>query len=289
MQRLCGIGEVCADAVREEHRLALVGDVLVHDRAVPVPMDVGPQALVRIAPAHLADLGCRDRPLLVAVEGGPEVVHLARARHVHEGVAQVRAGLEVHREVDEVVLALEAAGVHVYRELALEELVGQVPDHEGGDRSLDAVVGDFAAAAASMRGGTVVEGLLLRTGEQRRARRGGDHVLQSRCRAQRWRAGLAEDLDHVLKSQSRRQSAQHDIVLAVPAHPLGGPLVREGGGADERWLAHVRLAAAGAAAQQHGHRSLRWLRTCFPLVDEVAEALREAGADVRGAHVFEDV
>eukprot|EP00444_Apocalathium_aciculiferum_P063446 CAMPEP_0183594584 /NCGR_PEP_ID=MMETSP0371-20130417/171915_1 /TAXON_ID=268820 /ORGANISM="Peridinium aciculiferum, Strain PAER-2" /LENGTH=113 /DNA_ID=CAMNT_0025806313 /DNA_START=1 /DNA_END=343 /DNA_ORIENTATION=+ len=80
-------GKLDANAVLEEHRLELVADALVHDRAVLVPAEVSVEALVGPSPADPANFPARQDPPVEAVEVIPKASHQAGLSQVHEGVA----------------------------------------------------------------------------------------------------------------------------------------------------------------------------------------------------------
>eukprot|EP00406_Dinophysis_acuminata_P025176 CAMPEP_0179331606 /NCGR_PEP_ID=MMETSP0797-20121207/64280_1 /TAXON_ID=47934 /ORGANISM="Dinophysis acuminata, Strain DAEP01" /LENGTH=192 /DNA_ID=CAMNT_0021044399 /DNA_START=113 /DNA_END=689 /DNA_ORIENTATION=- len=104
-------------AAREDRGLALVRHCGVHDRAVPVALHVGLEALAGAAPAHAAHLLARADPVPVAVELRPQYTHDRRADQVHEGVAHAGPASEVDRQVDEVVEPGEAFRIQHVQEV----------------------------------------------------------------------------------------------------------------------------------------------------------------------------
>merc|ERR1711941_180846 len=62
-QPLRRLGELDAHAVLEHGWLDFVWHALVHDRAIPVPCNVGLQPLARIAPPNGAGFAARNHPL----------------------------------------------------------------------------------------------------------------------------------------------------------------------------------------------------------------------------------
>eukprot|EP00425_Heterocapsa_triquetra_P011153 CAMPEP_0195155064 /NCGR_PEP_ID=MMETSP0448-20130528/183970_1 /TAXON_ID=66468 /ORGANISM="Heterocapsa triquestra, Strain CCMP 448" /LENGTH=352 /DNA_ID=CAMNT_0040193845 /DNA_START=1164 /DNA_END=2224 /DNA_ORIENTATION=+ len=110
----------------------LLGHALVHDGTVSEPLHVGSQPLVGLAPAHLADLGARELPLVVAVECLPEGFGDRVADEVDESIAVARVRLEVGRQVDEVVLALEAFPVDHRKKHVTCVVVRQVLEYDSG-------------------------------------------------------------------------------------------------------------------------------------------------------------
>mmetsp|Transcript_16647 Transcript_16647/g.35212 ORF Transcript_16647/g.35212 Transcript_16647/m.35212 type:complete len:243 (+) Transcript_16647:503-1231(+) len=65
-----------------------------------------------------------------------EVVHdtgsILVRHHVNKGVAQTRPPLEVHRQVDEIVSALETVRVQQNEQVVARVVVGQIPEHHRG-------------------------------------------------------------------------------------------------------------------------------------------------------------
>mmetsp|Transcript_52164 Transcript_52164/g.121323 ORF Transcript_52164/g.121323 Transcript_52164/m.121323 type:complete len:342 (-) Transcript_52164:16-1041(-) len=115
-----GRGEVGPHTVHEQHRLVLVRNGFVHERAVPVTVDVRLQPLQRLAPTHLAHLPAAKHPVAEAVKCVPEPWHFNGACEVDEGIAKTCPGLEVQWEVNKVVLPCEALAIeHAQKHLAV--------------------------------------------------------------------------------------------------------------------------------------------------------------------------
>mmetsp|Transcript_64634 Transcript_64634/g.172426 ORF Transcript_64634/g.172426 Transcript_64634/m.172426 type:complete len:219 (-) Transcript_64634:7-663(-) len=87
---------------------------------------------MRHAPAHSADLGAWEHPLLVAVERVPEARQHGRIDQVDEGIAEAGPGFEVHGQVCEVVLACKALRVEHPQEHGPSVVQGQVLEHDRG-------------------------------------------------------------------------------------------------------------------------------------------------------------
>jgi len=62
-------------AVEEEGRAVLVRHFLVHQLAVPVAIDVGPETLVGMGPTNVGGPVALRGPILVAVKLLPELCH----------------------------------------------------------------------------------------------------------------------------------------------------------------------------------------------------------------------
>mmetsp|Transcript_23827 Transcript_23827/g.48968 ORF Transcript_23827/g.48968 Transcript_23827/m.48968 type:complete len:270 (-) Transcript_23827:23-832(-) len=90
------------------------------------------EALVRAAPAHLANLSRGQGPAREAVEGLPQGVDGRVVHEVHEGVAEVGLAVEVAGQVDEVVAPGKAMLVQHGQEHVTIIIIGNVPQHHGG-------------------------------------------------------------------------------------------------------------------------------------------------------------
>mmetsp|Transcript_117743 Transcript_117743/g.220151 ORF Transcript_117743/g.220151 Transcript_117743/m.220151 type:complete len:230 (+) Transcript_117743:126-815(+) len=83
---LCRWWEWDPHAVRKNNRTVIVRNAEVHDRAVPVALNVCLQPLVWVAPANSAVLAAWDPPLLEPAETLPKLVGHKMRGQVHEGV-----------------------------------------------------------------------------------------------------------------------------------------------------------------------------------------------------------
>mmetsp|Transcript_41993 Transcript_41993/g.100106 ORF Transcript_41993/g.100106 Transcript_41993/m.100106 type:complete len:246 (-) Transcript_41993:100-837(-) len=90
------------------------------------------EALVRAAPAHLANLGRRQGPAREAIKGLPQGVDSRVVHQVNEGVAQVGLAVEVAGQVDEVVVPGKAMLVQHGQEHVATIIIGNISQHHGG-------------------------------------------------------------------------------------------------------------------------------------------------------------
>lgn len=80
----------------------VVRDVMVHDGAVSVAIDVGLKAMESLAPSHLAHFLGGDGPLAEAREMPVEASGDAWGGKVQERVAKAEAPAEIHGNVQKV-------------------------------------------------------------------------------------------------------------------------------------------------------------------------------------------
>mmetsp|Transcript_91686 Transcript_91686/g.179654 ORF Transcript_91686/g.179654 Transcript_91686/m.179654 type:complete len:213 (+) Transcript_91686:200-838(+) len=121
-----------APAARKEARLELIGNLHVHDGAVPEPPHEGLEALLAFAPNHLAHLARADGPSAEPVEGGADLRRQGSVHQVDEGVPEPAAAREVHGNIHEVVETREARPVEQVQDHAARVIVRKIPQHERG-------------------------------------------------------------------------------------------------------------------------------------------------------------
>merc|ERR1740129_1939905 len=93
--------------VLKYHWLILVWHAGMHYRTVSIALHVLSQALVRVRPRDLADLGTVEAPSLKSLEHLFEAERLLMADEVHKRIPQVDAILEVHGQVHKIVQRLK--------------------------------------------------------------------------------------------------------------------------------------------------------------------------------------
>mmetsp|Transcript_15376 Transcript_15376/g.35981 ORF Transcript_15376/g.35981 Transcript_15376/m.35981 type:complete len:207 (-) Transcript_15376:335-955(-) len=116
-------------AVHKEHRLEVIWNAVVHDRAVPVALDVGFETLARVTPAHLADFAAGHRPLTVSLHLPVYLLRIGRRDHVHKSVAQSCFPREVGGKIHEVVFAREAGRVQELQQHDARVIIWKVAQH----------------------------------------------------------------------------------------------------------------------------------------------------------------
>mmetsp|Transcript_9428 Transcript_9428/g.27851 ORF Transcript_9428/g.27851 Transcript_9428/m.27851 type:complete len:375 (+) Transcript_9428:178-1302(+) len=119
-------------AVPEDHGLVLLWHCRVHHWAVPVPLDVLIQALVRVRPRDLADLGTVKEPPREALKGLHEAQRVLMGQEVDKCVAKINAIPKVHGQVDEVIICLELVLIQESQQHPLSIPVRNVPEHNRG-------------------------------------------------------------------------------------------------------------------------------------------------------------
>mmetsp|Transcript_57627 Transcript_57627/g.151664 ORF Transcript_57627/g.151664 Transcript_57627/m.151664 type:complete len:285 (-) Transcript_57627:110-964(-) len=114
----------------EEHGLESLRDVLHDDRRLVLALDVRLPSLHH-REARAARLGARQGPLVEPVEGCHRGLGDRRVAEVDECIAHAAPCAEVHWQVEEVILALEALLVDVAQQGVGCDLAGQLADHDG--------------------------------------------------------------------------------------------------------------------------------------------------------------
>mmetsp|Transcript_57520 Transcript_57520/g.168944 ORF Transcript_57520/g.168944 Transcript_57520/m.168944 type:complete len:288 (-) Transcript_57520:91-954(-) len=216
----CGLGEVNPHAILEDHRLILIRHRRVHDWAALVALHVGLKPLMGPTPAHSTHLPARQHPLRVTIELLPEGMHPAWIDQVDECVAQASTGLEVDRQVDEVVLAVEALVVQHGEQHRTRVVVRQIPQHHRGSL----VDGHLVARVLRLR--CHLRGRRCRADGARcdGARLGGDRSWDLQARARPLRR-LWQHLQLGLRLSPRLQLGLRpngpDGEAQLDRHPLG--------------------------------------------------------------------
>jgi len=110
-------GEWDRNTVLEQQGLEFLGDGLVHDGAVPVPLDVCLEPLLfQATPANDTSLRAGGPPSREPGEVPLHALRILMCDQVQEGKTKAAIRLQVLREVQEVVAAGEAPGVEHFLE-----------------------------------------------------------------------------------------------------------------------------------------------------------------------------
>merc|ERR1719414_1070946 len=131
-QPLGRLGELCANAVLEDSWLELVRHPLMHDRVVPVALDIGLESLDRVAPAHGQLLAARHRPTIEALQPLADQLRVCCRDQVNKGIAEPSLLSKIGGKVYKIILASEALAVQEIHHHGAIVIVWQVPQHHRG-------------------------------------------------------------------------------------------------------------------------------------------------------------
>lgn len=120
-----------AHAIHEECRLVLVGDTVVHDRAVAVLVDVGLKTLHFSTPSNIAGFLAGHLPLCESLEVALGLLSLLMGRKAKEGITEACEVLEVRGKVHKCVLSSKALSIQHVQQSGAVVAVGQISEHEG--------------------------------------------------------------------------------------------------------------------------------------------------------------
>lgn len=120
---------LCAKSV-VHCRLALCWDLFVHQRAVPIPLDIRPQALAS-APHNLPFPRVRGIALLHCLHVSHELQGDFVAHKIHERVTEVTLSTKIHRHVHEVKQPCIARLCELLNDLRLRKVIWKITNHEG--------------------------------------------------------------------------------------------------------------------------------------------------------------